>query len=158
MAYITLEDLKTRDSERSLVSLTDPNGQCIVQGVIDRVIASAEAEVNSYIAGRIKLPLLPAEVSATIKHYTLIVARFYLYADRKTDAVQTEYDQARRWLLDVAAGRAQLGVERDPDPTSTVEGVAVVAPVRKSMFAGDDFSRRYDVPMGPNGSGTWGIG
>jgi phage gp36-like protein len=158
MPYITLDDLLTRDSERDLISLTDPAGQAVQLAVVNRAITSAQAEVDSYIGGRLRLPLEPAEITQQIKHFTLLVARFYLYADRKPESVVTEYEQAQRWLRDVAAGKAQTGVVQAPLTTDTVQGATVIAPVRKSMFSGAAFDARYDVPMGPNGSGEFNTG
>lgn len=159
MAYITIDDLKTRDGEQALVNLTDPDGQEVVQAVIDRVIASAQAEIDSYIAGRVRLPLAAGEVSQQIKHNAILIARFYLYADRKTEAIKAEYEQAVRWLRDVAAGRASCGVAQEPltgDTTKAI-GSTVFVPSATRVF-GSEFERRYDVPIGPNGSGEFGRG
>lgn len=155
--YITLDDLKTRDGEKALINLTAPGGNAIDVNVVSQAIANAQAEVDSYIGGRVRLPLADAEVTQQIRRVTLLVARYYLYADRKTQAVADEYEQATRWLRDVAAGRAITGVVQTPEPGETTKGTSVVAPVRKSIF-GTDFEARYDVPMGPNGSGEWVTG
>lgn len=154
MPYVTLTDLLTRDSERDLINLTAPGGQAIDQAAVDQAIASAQAEVDSYIGGRVRLPLSDAEVSASIRHFALLIARYYLYADRKTQAVTDEYEQAARWLRDVAAGRAGTGVAQEPLSSDVVQGSRIVSPKRKLVF-GAEFERAYDVPMGPNGSGEW---
>jgi phage gp36-like protein len=125
--------------------------------VLQQAIDSAQAEVDSYLAGRMRLPLEASEVSAAIKHFTLLVARYYVYADRKTEAVADEYERAVAWLRDVAAGRADAGVTQTALPGATVKGSRIVAPVRTPVF-GECFEARYDVPQGPNGSGEFLIG
>jgi len=154
MPYITLADLLTRDSERDIINVTDPDGLAIDTSKVDQAIASAQAEVDSYIGGRLRMPLLDSEVTATLKHYTLIVARFYLYALNKTEAVISEYERAVQWLRDVAAGRASTGVVQAVEPDDVVQGATIVAPVAKPMF-GADFEKLYNVPFGPNGSGAF---
>lgn len=146
-AYITLEDILTRDSERDLAAITDPAGHGVDMAVVALAIEQAQAEVDSYIDGRLRLPLLPTEVSPQLRHYTLLVCRYYLYADRKTEAVLDEYQQAVRWLRDVSAGRASTGVVQEAEPDSVTTGAAVVAPLAKPVF-GAEFERRYVAPMG----------
>jgi phage gp36-like protein len=157
MPYITRADLLTRDSERDLINLTDPAGLAIIDSVIDQAILYAQAEVDSYIGGRVRLPLADAEVSQPIKLYTLTIARYFLYADRKTEAVTTEYENALRWLRDVSAGKASTGVVQAADTNDTATGATIFAPVRKPVF-GETFEGLYDVELGPNGSGEVGIG
>ena len=107
MPYITLDDLQKRDSERDLINVTDPTGAAIDEDVVDQAISNAQAVVDSYIAGRLRLPLADDEVSQSLKNATQVIARWYLYADRKTEAVQAEYDQTLSWLKDVAKGEYQ---------------------------------------------------
>lgn len=155
--YTTAAALQTRDSEADLVSLTARNGQNTIDAsVLEQAIASAQAVIDSYIAGRVRLPLLDADVSPAIKHYALIIARYYVYADRKTEAVVDEYDSAIAWLRDVSTGKADSGVKQTPETGGSVEGARIVAPTRKPVF-GDSFEARYVVPQGPNGSGEFGL-
>jgi len=157
MAYVTLADLLTRDSERDLINITDPTGAAVDSAVVDQAIANAEGEVNSYIEGRVlRLPLAEGEVSQQIKNCALIIARYYLYADRKTDAVIAEYERMVSWLKDVARGLASTGIVQTPDDDDTAVGRMIFAPVAKPVF-GPAFEALYDVPMGPNGSGSVGI-
>ena len=157
MAYITLADILKRDSERDLINVTDPAGLAVDAAVVDQAIASAQAEVDSYIAGRLRMPLSDAEVSPQLRHYAMLICRYYLYADRKTEAVVAEYERAISWLRDVAAGRASSGVVQTPLEDDTVKGTRIVAPTAQPVF-GAEFEARYNVPMGPNGSGEFGAG
>lgn len=154
MPYITANDLMRRDSERDLVSLTDPNGAAVDFAVLQQAIDNAQAEVDSYIAGRVRLPLAADEVSQQLRHVTLLLARYYLYADRKTEAVIAEQEQALRWLRDVAAGRASAGVTQPPQPEESTAGTVVVAPLAKPAF-GEAFERLYGVPMGRAAADWW---
>lgn len=150
--YITIDDLLKRDSERDLINVTDPDGLAVDEDAVNQAIANAQAEVDAYIDGRLRLPLLASEVSPQLRHYTLLVCRYYLYADKKTDAVIVEYEQAVRWLRDVAAGRASTGVVQAAPPDATAAGGLIVAPVMQPVF-GLEFERRYNVPLGPPGIG-----
>jgi len=158
MAYITLADIRKRDTDQDLINVTDPQGLAVDEAVVSQAIESAEAEVDSYISGRLRMPLQASEVSAQLKHFTLLVCRYYLYADRKTDAVIAEYERAIAWLKDVSAGRASSGVVQAVLPDDTVKGTSIVAPVAAPVF-GAAFEAAYNVPFGPNGAGAfigWG--
>lgn len=155
--YITLDDIKTRDSERDLINVTDPTGTAIDADVVDSAIASAQAEVDSYIGGRVRLPLAAGEISPQVKHYALLVARYYLYADKKSQAVIDEYGNAIGWLKDVARGLAHTGVVQAALDDDTALGSTIYAPRAKPVFNAA-FEALYDVPMGPNGSGDYGGG
>lgn len=157
MTYITQADLLTRDSERDLINVTDQYGAEVDAAVVSLAILNAQAEVDSYIAGRVRLPLAVSEVSQQLKNCTLIIARYYLYADRKTEAVTAEYERMVSWLKDVAKGIASTGVIQDPIDSDLAVGSTVFAPKAKPLF-GAAFEAKYDVPMGPNGSGSVGIG
>ena len=157
MAYITLDDILKRDSERDLINVTDPEGLAVDEAVVAQAIANAQAEVDSYISGRLRMPLEDSEVTQQLKHFTLLVCRYYLYADRKTEAIVAEYERAVGWLRDVAAGRASTGVVQPVLPDDTVQGSVIVAPVAKPIF-GAAFEAKYNSPMGPNGSGESGVG
>jgi len=113
MIYCTVQDLTDRFSEAELTQLTDrANTGGIDYAVLDQAIADATAEINGYLTTY--LPL--ANVPANLVRIGCDVARYYLYDDAVTDQVQTRYDQAIKYLSQVAKGQISLG----PDATGTL--------------------------------------
>lgn len=82
-------------------------------GVVDAAIVDAEAEVNSYLQSRYSVPLA-APVPSRLRAVALDVTTYRLFAARGLSdegadkVVRQRYEDALRWLRDVAAGRASL--------------------------------------------------
>jgi|GEM_PF-1261931 len=80
--------------------------------VIERAIADAEAEIESYLAGRYELPLLT--VPAIVRKITVDLAIYNLYFRRRgflASEWQERYRAALRFLENVAQGVASLGAD-----------------------------------------------
>jgi phage gp36-like protein len=131
MGYATQADLVTRYGERELIQVTDkakpPTGD-MDEAVVARALADADAEIDARIGIRYSVPL--TVTPSIIGDSACRIARYKLHEDRATEKIRQDYEDALRFLADVAAGRANLpGV---PDATGdgvTVGGVfAVVAP------------------------------
>lgn len=134
MAYCTQTDLEDRFGLVELTQLTDRDGAGAPDpAVVARAIADAEAEVDSYLRGRVTLPLspVPPEVTAV----ACDIARYRLYGVRAPEEVRRRYEDARGWLRDVAAGRVVLVREAEAAPV----GVAVEAP--EAVFTADALGR-----------------
>ena len=71
-------------------------------------LADADEVINSYLGRRYDLPL--ATTPAALKRVAADVARFLLYKDDPTEAVQNAHDGALAWLKDVSAGKAVLDI------------------------------------------------
>ena len=135
MTYATKQDLIDRFGETELAQLTDrASGAAIVDAVLDRALADADAEINSYISVNHVLPLSP--VPANLVRVAGDVARYYLYEDRVTEQVKARYDDAIAFLKNVASGKASLGVDSAgaaPAPAQTVQ-----FPPSQKVFARED--------------------
>lgn len=93
-------------------------------GSVDRALADADAEIDSYLTGRYALPLSP--VPANIGRVAASIARYRLLGDAVTEVARKHYEDARAWLKDIAAGRAQIeGATPTPaaSPAATVDYV-----------------------------------
>lgn len=116
--YITRKDLVDRFSQREIDRLeaniknnvdntdTDP---------VSTAINDAEDVINGYIAAQNDMPLLiiPSSVSRACS----VLARYYLYKDKPTEQVRTDYEDAIRWLEQVSIGRIKLVLEaKQPKP------------------------------------------
>lgn len=134
MPYITQAQLIDRFGQPELIQLTDRDGSAgaIVTAVLDAAIMDASEEIDSYLRVVRTLPL-PAPVPARLVRVAGDLARYHLYDDRATEEVRTRYEDAIRWLRDVAAGRASLGVE-DPAPAE-VGGITISAPASEYDWA-----------------------
>lgn len=118
--YCTQANLTDRFSEREIIQLTDrstPPAGTINTTVLNQAIADAEAEINSYLTGY-TLPL--ATVPANLVRIACDITRYYLYEDRVIEQVQTRYNDAIKYLMQVAKGTISLG----PDTSGEVAAVS----------------------------------
>ncbi len=110
MTYATEQHMIDRFSEQELVELTDRVGVGRIDtAVLDRALTDADGEINGYLATRYALPL--ATVPIVLTRLACDVARYFLYQDRATEAVRTRYQDALKFLRNVAAGVVSLGVD-----------------------------------------------
>jgi len=110
MTYATEQHMVDRFGEQELVELTDRVGVGRIDAaVLDRALTDADGEINGYLATRYTLPLSP--VPLTLARIASDIARYYLYADRVTEAVRTRYQDAIKFLRNVSEGLVTLGVD-----------------------------------------------
>lgn len=134
-AYATQADLTDRFGAVELAQLTDrDSGQVIDTAVLDRALADADAEINSYLATRYALPL--ATTPTVLVRLAADMARYRLYDERVTDAVRARYQDAVSLLKRLASGEVRLdGATLQPEPASGSVAVTVRAPAR--VFGSD---------------------
>lgn len=101
-SYATLTDLKQRYG----VDEAAQREATIGPGAVNRALADADAEIDSYLAGAYQVPLTP--VPTTIRRLACAIARYHLLGDAATETARRDYEDARAFLRDVQAGRAQL--------------------------------------------------
>ncbi len=110
MAYATLQDLKTRFSERRLVELTDrfdPPAEVIDESVTAKALADASDRIDGYVRAVYALPL--AETPAMLRGLCEDIALFLLY-EEPTDEARKRYLEAVATLRDISAGRVKLPI------------------------------------------------
>lgn len=117
MPYATPQDLIDRLGEREARAISDRAGVGAPNlPEIERLLAEASAEVDSYVGRRYQLPLvgpdgLPAPAPLTLKRVTIDLAR---YNATGTEIMATEQIIARqkaavRFLESIADGTVKLG-------------------------------------------------
>lgn len=109
--YATKQDMIDRYSERELIELTDraePYTDAIVDTVLDKALADAGIEIDSYIARKYDLPL--ASTPPMLNRHACTIAWYILHRGRHPDEVRDQYKDALSWLKDVADGRVELDV------------------------------------------------
>jgi len=119
MAYCTKDDLPiSLDLAREFVTDTGSETEQEKDARIAEIIDRAQSEVDGYAGVQYTIPLDPVpkvirDVTARLAHYRLAIRK-----RKVSEQVRQDYDDAIRFLRDVAAGRATLGPEDggDPDP------------------------------------------
>lgn len=133
MTYATKQNLIDRFTEGELIELTDDANLGVVdEAAVAKALADADAEINSYLAGRYTLPL--AQTSDELERLACDIARYHLYDTSATEAVKTRYDDAVKKLRDVARGVASLGIDQASQPVKVAGGAAISS-------GGRDFGR-----------------
>lgn len=128
MTYATQQNLVDRFGSEELLALADRDGDDAVDtAVVDAALADADALIDSYIGRRYTLPL--ASTPARLVTVAATIARYELAADRPTEQMRQDYDDAVAWLRDVAAGRAELQIEGD-EPTGEAVTIKTSGPER----------------------------
>lgn len=115
MTYATLADMVDRFGETELVQRTD-RVDCgtIDTVVLERALADADAEIDSYLATRYALPL--ASTPAVVNRLACEIARYRLFDDGVPETVRVRYQDAVSLLKRLASGDVVL---------AGMEGVAV---------------------------------
>lgn len=117
MAYCSQSNLLDQISEDDLIQLTDDDDTGAVDtDVVDQAIADADAEINSYCGVRHSVPF--STVPPMVLKLSVDITIYNLYSRRRgaPDERKERYDNAIRYLKDVAKGLVTLG-EDDPEST-----------------------------------------
>ena len=102
MSYATRTDLEERYGADELVQ----RESVLPAGAVDRALADADVEIDSYLATRYTVPLSPVPGNAV--RIAAAIARYRLLGDAVTEIARKDYEDSRAWLKDVAAGRVQI--------------------------------------------------
>lgn len=107
MPYATKQDLIDRFGEAELLLLTDRTAAGVVDDeVLGLALADAEAEIDAFLGGRYQLPLV--EVPPVLARVAADLTRYRLFAGNPTETVKQRYQDAVRFLRDLASGEAVL--------------------------------------------------
>ncbi len=118
MAYATEQDLLDRFNEDEVYVTFDRNnlGE-LDQAALDKALADADEEINSYLTGRYELPLVT--VPPLLTRLAASIAMYH----GSTGTVMTEekekrYDGAVKMLEKIASGKTSLGLASSDEPDS----------------------------------------
>lgn len=121
--YITRDDLVDRFGQREIerleTNINDPQA-------VDTAITDACDVIDGYLAAAEALPL--PMIPASVKRVCAVLVRYYLYKDKPTEQVRTDYEDVLRWLEQVSSGKIKLilGLEQDKPVIGFVSGATVV--------------------------------
>ena len=135
MAYCTLDDLTEKVSEDVLIELTDDaEAGTVDTSRTERAISDAESEIDSYCAGRYRVPLDP--VPGIVRKYCVDIAVYNLFQRRSgaTEERQRDYKNAIAFLQNVASGKATLGQQPEPEAPEESTGQASLVGSRVKIF------------------------
>lgn len=108
--YCYQADITEQISVDELIQLTDDNGLGMVDAsVLDRAVADAQAEIDSYCGTRYTVPF--SAVPDMIRKVAVDISIYNLYARRRgaPEDRKERYRDAIRFLKGVASGGASLG-------------------------------------------------
>lgn len=132
MAYATQQELIDWcgiGGGDELIQLTDPTNTAIDSLLVAKKLQQADAEINARLPSDLlpmTAPYPPLLVLACCK-----IARAYLYPVGRPEHVETDYRDALKFLDDVRAGKATLGLDSTGAETVPVSsGFAVSASPR----------------------------
>jgi phage gp36-like protein len=124
MPYATVADMIAAFSEAEIIELSNidyPDNATVSKDVVERAIEDAQAQLDSYLAVRYKVPLVV--VPAVIRNYTCDVARYILDKDKPREEVSRRRDLVFYYLKDLAANKASLpGIVDGTDGSTTDAG------------------------------------
>ena len=128
MTYATRTDLEARYGAEEIAQ----RESMLPFGAVDRALADADAEIDSYVSSRYTVPLSP--VPQVIPRLACAIARYHLLGDAATETARNDYTDARAWLRDLHAGKALL---EGPTPLAGSAPAATVEMVtRDKVFNG----------------------
>ncbi|MDB1109714.1 gp436 family protein [Pseudomonas extremaustralis] len=135
MPYVTLDDLVKRFGRDEILDIApDETGDEINVETVNRACEDAAGEIDSSLsAGGYKLPL--ASVPPVVTAYACDIARYRMYDDRATEQVNKRYDDAIRFLRQVANGGLKLGAPKVDDEVTSA-GEVSFEPGRRAFPGG----------------------
>lgn len=134
--YVTRDDLLATDAERVWNMAINKDTQQLDEEKIQLAIDDADAEVNSFLAKRFKLPLNLPTLPSPLRRAAVSIA-FYWLSERDnqiTDEVQKRYDEALRTLREIANGTRDLGLSSDTPVEETNNGRLIIVSENQRLF------------------------
>lgn len=126
MPYATQQNMVDRFGEREVIALTDRDNTGVIDAlVLAQALASAEDEVNAYMAGRYALPL--ATTPLIVRDFACDIARYRLCSAEvtETEEVRNRYKDAIKFFEKVSTGQISLGLD-GLNQTQTPTGAVLV--------------------------------
>jgi len=126
MPYCTEQDMVDRYGDSEMIQLTDRDDLGIIDSsLVTMSIENASAVMDGYIGSRYALPLInPPRV---LELYCADIARYHLYDDRVTEAVERNHVTAMSFLKQVSEGRVKLGLSDSGDKPKANEGAQMTS-------------------------------
>lgn len=126
MAYCSLDDLKKKIDEATLVQLTDTTGAGVVDTAkTDRAIRDADAMINAYAGKVYKVPINPVPYVIADTSATLAIVNLHRFRSVDTPVWSAEQGRAMEFLKNVADGAVTVeGAIPQPAPADDISDTA----------------------------------
>lgn len=129
--YATRTDIEERYGADLLAVIADVDGDGVVDdAVVERALADASGEVDTYVSARYSLPLPSVPTALVRVAVDIAVYRIASTADRATEEQRTRYEDAVALLARVAKGTASLGIATHDAPATSGARVVATSPRR----------------------------
>ena len=126
MTYASVTDLKAVIPSQDLRLLTDFEGaEAASDTRLEQALADASAEINTWIAKRVTLPLAEPPHVLTVLCRDLAVYRLYLNLGHDTEAMRQLRRSALDLLKQIHAGEVSIGDDTAGQGETTSPGVAM---------------------------------
>ena len=112
--YVTQQEMIAKVGEDALYVAADRDGDEVLDtGAIDSALASASAEIDSYLAVRYPLPL--AVVPENVKDLCVWIALYKLSLNTPamTDDLKDAYNDSISYLQRLSSGKAALDIPKE---------------------------------------------
>ena len=121
MAYCTQADIEVLIPQLELAQITTESGDTADTVVVADAIAAADAEIDAYCGKQYTVPFAP--VPARVKSLSVDMSIYHLYSRRSVapEIRRIKYEDAVKFLKDVAKGLAVLGGTGDTNPNWAAE-------------------------------------
>lgn len=110
--YCTEEDLDSEIAGERLAELTAETGTIVDSVTLSRVLEQASSTIDRRLAGRYATPITDPATLELLVPVCAAIVKFRLFGRRdlatKDDPVRVAYDEAQKWLRDVAMGDDSL--------------------------------------------------
>jgi phage gp36-like protein len=137
MSYASLQTLIDQYGEAEVVRSADRDQDGVADAdVVERALTGADGIIDSYVGVKYELPINP--VPDVLVEYAGDIALYRMSAEvgTYTEEKRQRYDDAIKWLMAVAAGKAVLGGQPEPPPKGGEGNIRLVAQPR-------EFTRSY---------------
>lgn len=141
MNYATQQDVIDRVGVKELIAITDradPPTYMVDAVSVDRSLADASAEIDSYLAARYVLPM--TEIPVVLKRLAVEMAVYQLLSLRPMGDIEDtrrRYDDALAFLKQVASGKVSLGISANSLPATNTPNVSVIMQAKSRVFTRD---------------------
>lgn len=153
--YVTQADLEARGLDLvTLTNLSNPAAESVNTAYLNEILLDVTGTANSYLRNRYAASLPLANTPPELKRHLVALARYLLEANAPGETVAANYEFAMSFLRDVAAGRANLGLDLNDQPIPTIAQPDFDAPER--TFTGDSLDQfTRDRPLSSTGGWGW---
>ena len=118
MSYATPAQVTERHGADAVLLLTDRDGDGVADtNAIERALADASAEIDTYLAVKYDLPLSETPAVLTRLAADIAIYRLAVSADRRIEEHRVRYDDAVKLLERISVGKASLGLASPGQPS-----------------------------------------